>query len=41
MKTRHRRPEEPERFAERNGKPVTVGVLAETIMKRVRKRRPE
>ncbi len=41
MKTRNRRPEDAERFAERNGKPVTVGTLAETIMKRLSKRRPD
>lgn len=41
MNKRHRRPEEPERFAERNGKPVTVGVLAKAIIKSLKKRRPE
>jgi len=41
MKTRHRRPEEPERFAERNGKPVKVGDLAKIILNRVGKRLPK
>lgn len=41
MKTRHRRPEEPRRFAERNGKPVKVGVLAKTIVQNLGKRPPK
>lgn len=41
MKPRHRRPEEPKRAGTRNGQPVKVGVLAETIIKSLKKRRPE
>lgn len=41
MKTRNRRPEEFERFAERKGLPVTVGYLARMMLYRLEMRRTQ